>query len=118
MKVINNILCIMIVSVLLMHTNYVLIYSSLYEINVTALTQSCCEKIVINCNAHCYLDKKINETDNNTNGNAVEIKLKISEYVVNEYHPFLFTKKISKYIVSSNTPHPEPYCTVIEHPPK
>ncbi len=93
LKILNKILCLLIVSLLFLHTNYVLFYYSLYEINVTSLTVSCCEKIIVNCNAHCYLDKKIDGKDSESNGTAVEIKLKISEYIVKEYSRFYLQKK-------------------------
>jgi len=68
------------------HINFVSVYYSLYLINKSELTEAVCEKKKVCCEAKCYIDKKINEGDtNNSHGtsNSNEIKLKISEFLVN-----------------------------------
>ena len=102
----------------MLHTNYILFYYSLYEINTKSLTESCCEKKVDNCNAHCYLDKKLNENDQDSKGTTVEMKLKVSEYIVKEYEPVLFIERNSRFIIDNNIPNAKDFCTEIEHPPK
>ncbi len=84
MKVIKKILSVFVILLLFLHTNYLAVYYSLYKINNKELTASCCEKKVDNCNARCYLDKKMNdENRKSANGTSAEFKLKITEYVVN-----------------------------------
>jgi hypothetical protein len=105
--------------ILFLHTNYLAVYYSLYEINTEDLIASCCEKKVDNCNAHCYLDKKMNEEDNKNNtGTASVLKLKITEYVTTEYFPSLTSGQ-------SNIFYPDIYlipikdiCSNIDHPPQ
>lgn len=102
-----------------LHTNYLTVYYSLYEINTEALTAGCCEKKVENCNAHCYLQKKMNDEDGkNSNGNSPEIKLKLTEYVVTEYSPGLFPNNSNQYY-SNNYLKPVPSSpSEIDHPPQ
>ncbi|MEO8665718.1 MAG: hypothetical protein ABI462_09500 [Ignavibacteria bacterium] len=118
MKIAKKILCLVIVSLLMLHTNYVFLYYSLYEINKTGLTESCCEKKVDNCDAHCYLDKKINEDNNDSKGTTVEMKLKISEYIVKEYSPVLLSEKNKDYTFHNNISFTKGFSSDIEHPPK
>ncbi len=120
MSIIKKIVCLTIASLLFLHTNYVLFYYSLYEINTTCLTESCCEKKVDNCNARCYLDKKINENNNDkdSKGTAAEMKLKISEFIIKEYQPVLFTEKNMGYILSNYILQEKDFYSRIEHPPK
>lgn len=104
-----------------LHTNYLVVYYSLYEINTEELTASCCEKIVINCNAHCYLDKKINAEDNKTgseNGTAADSKLKITEYVVTDDTPILYSVKQKKLFSIDYHLNLQEFITDIDHPPQ
>ncbi len=108
----------MIISLLILNTNCVLFYYSLYGINVTSLTENCCEKKVDNCNAHCYLDKKINHNANDSKGTTVEMKLKISEYIVVKHQLVIFTEKNSGYVIPDNILRTIKYSPEIEHPPR
>ncbi len=68
------------------HINFVSVYFSLYLLNKSELTETVCEKKKVCCEAKCFIDKKINEGDTkNSHGtaNSGEIKLKISEFLVN-----------------------------------
>lgn len=106
-------------SVLFLHINYLAVYYTLYKFNTEGLTASCCEKKVANCNAHCYLEKKMNEEDSNSKkGTSSEIKLKLSEYVVADYNPDLIANKNNAlYLYSSLLPEKD-FFSEIEHPPQ
>ncbi len=105
--------------ILFLHTNYLAVYYSLYEINTEALTASCCEKKVENCNAHCYLDKKMNDEDNKSNnGTTSDIKLKLTEYVVTDHSPVLNSGQTDLfYTVNYLIPFKD-ISSEIEHPPQ
>lgn len=119
LKTNKNILCLCLVLILFLHTNYLAVYYSLYEINTEELTASCCEKIVVNCNAHCYLDKKMNEEDNkNTNGTVSDIKLKLTEYVTTEYSPSLTSDKSNIFYTDNYLFPAKDICSDIDHPPQ
>lgn len=66
-----------------MHSNYLLIYYALYKVNVEELTENCCKKKVVNCNASCYLSMKMTESSDNENGKfeSWDLKVKISEFI-------------------------------------
>jgi hypothetical protein len=121
LNALKKILSVLIIIVLFLHTNYLVVYYSLYEINTEELTASCCEKIVVNCNAHCYLDKKINAEDNTTgneNGTAADSKLKITEYVVTDDTPVIISIKQKKsYSINYHLKLQE-FITDIDHPPQ
>ena len=76
---------------------------------------------VVNCNAHYYLDKKINAEDNTTgneNGTAADSKLKITEYVVTDDTPVIISIKQKKsYSINYHLKLQE-FITDIDHPPQ
>ena len=105
--------------ILFLHTNYLAVYYSLYEFNTEDLIASCCEKKVDNCNAHCYLDKKMNEEDNkNTNGTSSDIKLKLTEYVTTEYSPSLTSDQSNIFYTENYLFPAKDICSDIDHPPQ
>jgi len=105
--------------ILFLHTNYLAVYYSLYEINTEDLIASCCEKKVDNCNAHCYLDKKMNEEDNkNNNSTASVLKLKITEYVTSEYSPALASGQSNIFYPDNFLIPVNQFCSDIDHPPQ
>lgn len=105
--------------ILFLHTNYLAVYYSLYEINTEDLIASCCEKKVDNCNAHCYLDKKMNEEDNkNNNGTASVLKLKITEYVTSEYSLALASGQSNIFYPDNLLIPVNQFCSDIDHPPQ
>ena len=105
--------------ILLLHINYLAVYYSLYKINTEQLIAICCEKKVANCNAHCYLDKKMNNEDHkHDNATTSDIKLKLSEYFV-IYHLPVPNSNQTDIFYSDNCLIPfKDICTDIEHPPQ
>ncbi len=104
---------------LFLHTNYLAVYYSLYKVNTAGLTASCCEKKVENCNAHCYLDKKMNEENNNDKRSASsEMKLKITEYIVEDYIPVLNSDETFSYYSNDRFIKIKGYLSEIDHPPQ
>lgn len=119
MKTFKIILSAILVMLLMLHTNYVLVYYSMYEINVEQLTQSCCEKKVDNCNAHCYLEKKIHEnTDNSGKGNNSDIKLKLSEYIIRTATGLKHPEKFTSYTLHNSNGISNEFSSKIKHPPR
>jgi len=115
----KKILSLALILVLFLHTNYLAVYYSLYELNTEELTASCCEKIVVNCNAHCYLDKKMNDQENrNSKGISSDIKLKITEYIVSEYLPEQTSDKSIKFYSYLNHFNLKEPVSDIDHPPQ
>mgnify|MGYP001400339087 CR=1 FL=1 len=105
--------------ILLLHINYLAVYYSLYEINTEQLIAICCEKKVANCNAHCYLDKKMNDEDNkNNNGTSSDIKLKLTEYVVTENSPELISSRTDLFYSDNYLIPNKDIFSEIEHPPQ
>jgi len=108
------------VLILFLHANYVAFYYSLYTINVNALTEDYCEKVNPCCNAHCYLDKQVNE-DNDVRKNKdqkSENKLILSEYVINEFTLLPFLSENNKYFSYETTITANDFYFEIEHPPQ
>lgn len=104
---------------LFLHTNYLVVYYSLYEMNTEELTASCCEKKVVNCNAHCYLDKKMSDQeDRNTKGTSSDIKLKITDYIVTDYIPDLHSDDLNILYSAYAFSHTKDHCPEIDHPPR
>lgn len=103
----------------MLHANYNLFYFSLYKINNSDLTESCCKKVVDNCNAKCFLDEKMNdESSNSKNSNTNDLKLKISECVIN-YSDLIFNPdNIKKYYPNDGFGISETDLSDIEHPPR
>lgn len=60
----------------------------------------------------------MNEESNNKSGAATDIKLKITEYVVEEYFPNLNTDKVISYNSNKNFMQVKDYYSEIEHPPQ
>lgn len=119
MKAAKKILCLSLVMILFLHTNYLAVYYSLYTLNTENLTKSCCEKKVANCNAHCYLEKKMNDEDNkNNNGTTADIKLKLTEFVVTDHSPFLNSNQTDLFYSDNYLIPFKDICTDIEHPPQ
>jgi hypothetical protein len=96
-----------------------MVYYSLYKINTKSLTASCCENKTTDCNAHCYLEKKMNQEDGNKKkGTTAEIKLKISEYIVNDYLSDLYPDRKNKFYITTNFQTLKDYSPAIDHPPQ
>lgn len=95
-------------------------YYALYSINTASLTENFCEKKKSCCNAHCYLDKIISEQDGERNSKqqTSEIKIKISEYNLQEETEIIFPAEIGKYNNPEIFLHPQNYFRKIYHPPR
>jgi len=74
---------------LFLNTNYALMYYGVFKINQDFLSEELCEKKTTDCNACCYLNKKIDEEngDAKTSAPNVKLKQKLSEYTVKDFHP-------------------------------
>ncbi|MDZ4712573.1 MAG: hypothetical protein SGI89_09655 [bacterium] len=119
MKLLKNILCIGLVFIMFLHCNYLCLYYALYKINVHDLTETCCVKIVDNCNAHCYLDKKMNEeSDGSAKGLKFESKVKLSEFEVANLTAGLYNKDDHNYNIPQDISHTSQYIGEIDHPPQ
>jgi len=117
---IRKILSIVIVALLFAHSNYLMLYYVLYKCNTEELTESCCKKVVENCNASCYLSFKMSEQDNagSKKGESSEIKLKIAEFVFDltemkscSENKILYSSFLQIFISDKNI-------SDIEHPPQ
>jgi hypothetical protein len=105
--------------ILFLNVNYLAVYYSLYILNTESLTESCCVKIVENCNAHCYLDSKMNEESSNSNkGVTVEMKLKLSEFQITEIFKDLNVHSDQKFYNKNSVPNISLYLKDIDHPPQ
>jgi hypothetical protein len=105
--------------ILFLHTNYLAVYYSLYTLNTENLTKSCCEKKVENCNAHCYLEKKMNDEDSkNNNGTTSDIKLKLTEYVTTEFSPALTSNQTNTFYSDKYLIPVKDISSDIDHPPQ
>ncbi|MCB0723507.1 MAG: hypothetical protein KDC73_02305 [Ignavibacteriae bacterium] len=121
-----NSIAIVMVVMLFLQTNYLLVFYGLFQLNRKALTEEVCEKKVEGCNACCYLNKKMNEDEQNSQTApdpvrkpATKENIKLSEYVVNfinlaniSYNDLLNYTRISESLYSSG------YFGSIDHPPK
>ena len=106
--------------ILLVHASYLMFYFALYSINTSHLTENFCEKKKSCCNAHCYLDKKLNEQDDEKSSRqqTAEIKIKISEYDLREDTEILFPVKSGKYQTFKPFLPARIFCNNIDHPPQ
>ena len=120
MDKIRKIIGIFVIALLFAHTNYLLLYYALYKCNTKELTESCCKKVVENCNASCYLSFKMAQQDNSgsNKGESPEIKLKIAEFVFDppEINPgcenkILYSSFIQNFILDKNIRD-------VDHPPQ
>jgi hypothetical protein len=85
MKIIlKNIACVCIICVMALQSANFAFYFVLFKINQQQLIDEVCEKVVENCNACCYLDKKMTEQngDANSKNNVNKVELKILDYTV------------------------------------
>lgn len=119
MKSAKKIFSLSLVLILLLHINYVGFYYSLYSINTEGLTESCCKKIVENCNAHCFLDEKVDEgSKEDQKSTSVETKLKISEFEV-EYIDQIFPREnLNQYVIINPGEETSDFVHTIDHPPQ
>lgn len=116
---IKKILCLGLILILFLHTNYLAVYYTLFAINNAELTESCCKKIVINCNAHCYLDQKMNEQDDKNNkGTSAEIKLKITDYLLTDYLENLYPGNLNEIYSIDKFKQVQDFYSDIDHPPQ
>lgn len=83
-KSFKKIFCFGLAAIIFLHANYLAFYYSLYLVNVHNLTENFCEKKSPCCNAHCYLDKKMNEESNGTakKDQSREKNLELSEFYI------------------------------------
>ena len=93
--------------IFLLNTNYVLLYCGVFALNQETLAETVCEKIVNDCNACCYLNKKIEQSSDESKATAenVSIKLKLSEFTVH-YFSLPETKNTSSRIFSDKSLNP------------
>ena len=119
-KAFKTFVCISLAGILLIHANYLMFYYALYSINTASLTENFCEKKKSCCNAHCYLDKIISEQDGERNSKqqTSEIKIKISEYDVQEDTKILFSPESKKYLSFIQVLPDTIFLNYIDHPPK
>ena len=69
------------------NTNYVMLYYGIVKLNQSDLAATVCEKKTAECNACCYLNKKLDQQSDETKAPAenINIKLKLSEFTVNYF---------------------------------
>ncbi len=120
MKVLlRNTLCIAIVSLLLLHTNYLAFYYALYTININQLSENYCEKKKPCCVAKCFLSNKMGEANSNSHkGEVIEIKIKLSEFRITD--PAISSHQkdlIQQYFYPYNF-YKLDYIVEIDHPPQ
>ena len=70
-----------------LNTNYVMLYYGIFKLNQSDLAATVCEKKIAECNACCYLNKKLDQQSDETKAPAenINIKLKLSEFTVNYF---------------------------------
>ena len=69
-----KIFTVLMVGMLFLQTNYLLVFYGLFQLNRDALTEEVCEKVVEKCNACCYLNKQMNEEEQNANSNTEPVR--------------------------------------------
>ncbi|HMS63623.1 MAG TPA: hypothetical protein PKD83_00055 [Ignavibacteria bacterium] len=104
--------------ILFLNVNYLAVYYTLYVVNTESLTKSCCEMIVDNCNAHCYLDKKMSEESDSKNGITVEMKLKLSEFQISKENSNFNNSGNHKFVNGNSKLMKTLFFPKIEHPPR
>jgi hypothetical protein len=64
-----------------------MLYYGVFKLNQSVLIETLCEKKNDGCNACCYLNKKIEQSSDESKATAgnVTIKLKLSEFTVHYY---------------------------------
>lgn len=119
-KAFKTFICISLAGILLIHANYLMFYYVLYSINTASLTENFCEKKKSCCNAHCYLDKKLNEQNDEKSSKqqTAEIKIKISEYELREDTEILFPVKSENYHTFKPFLPATIFRNSIDHPPQ
>lgn len=117
---------IIMVIMLFLQTNYLLVYYGLFQLNRKALTEEVCEKKVEGCNACCYLNKKMNEDERNSQTAPDPVRkpvtkenIKLSEYVVTYINlANISYSDLLKYTHSTESLYTSGYANTIDHPPR
>lgn len=116
----RKIVSIFVIALLFAHSNFLMLYYVLYKCNVEELTESCCKKQVVNCNASCYLSFKMAQQDetNGRKGESSDVKLKISEFVFNASDLLPVNEIKQRYISFKDKSVLEEIFHEIDHPPQ
>ncbi len=124
MNLIKNSIAVFLLILLGLQTNYLMVYSVLFELNRNAIIAELCEKSTPECNGGCYLDKKMNEEGDSAKAdpvskNVTRDNIKISEYIVSKIlldkdsgiNSFQYKSLIAVLYNSG-------YSSSIDHPPR
>ena len=123
MKIAKRVISVFLLVLLCMQTNYLLVYYALFEINRDALTAEMCVEREKNCNACCYLDKKMSGEEGKADPvdkTVTRNNLKVLEYIISRISiagnsgntHFIQYKSFSSNLYNSG------YLQTIDHPPK
>lgn len=124
MKLIKNSIAVFLLILLALQTNYLLVYSALFELNRNAIIAELCEKSTPECNGGCYLDKKMNEEGDRAKAdpvskNVTRDNIKISEYLIAK---ILMNKNSGtndiQYKFYSQNLYSSEFSSSIDHPPR
>jgi hypothetical protein len=100
--------------------NYILTYYSLYKLNKDYLVSEKCEMVVEDCNACCYLNKKVAEQseENNTSENKIITLTKLADYNISDFFNLhVFSQQIS-YVYVNTVFSNQSYISDIFQPPR
>ncbi len=120
-KYIKNSICIIAILLLGLQSCNLIIYYTLFKINQENLAKTVCEQIVKECNACCYLDKKMSEEtdkENPASSHTVKVEQKISDYTVINFsnNSSNETRLISYFVPGCNLLNG--YSTELTQPPR
>ena len=117
---------VLLIGMMFMQTNYLLVYYGLFQLNRDALADEVCEEVVVDCNACCYLNKQMNEEEQNANSSAEPVRKNVTRDKINLSDYLLTQIDLAcasgldhlKYSQFSSTLYQSLYLNSIDHPPR
>ncbi len=122
--IIRNILVLTVMTALGLQTNFQLFYYVLFSVNQAELTEEVCEAVKPECNACCYLEKKMDEGNESESLPARDdrskkgYELKVQEYSVSESDSEVTSVTGSGLFLQDHTSYLNNFHTDIFHPPR
>lgn len=119
-SILSKIFTLLVLSLFLLNANYVFLYYGIFKLNQNILAETVCEKKTVDCNACCYLNKKIEQEsdESKASAEAVKIKQKLSEFTVKHFSLQHTQSKTSHYSISNNINLSEGYYSLPGKPPQ
>lgn len=120
-KSVKNTLVLLLLFLLGIQTNHLIIYYTLFSINRDALAMEVCEQKTDDCNACCYLSKKMAEDTDKADPiekNASQRNVKISEYTLLLIELADIEQSDNNFFNLHSGNILTGYLTTLKHPPK